>query len=359
VLSLPERLHRDDPAYVAALRIVERRRLAPTNPFFRKAKMTIFLAERDGEVIGTLSALRDENFESDPENRICWFGFFECIDDQAVADALLDAVTTQAMAWNATHIRGPRNITRLEYMGLTVEGHDRVPPMLQGHHPAYYAALLENTGLQTHHDHLAYETDLVDAQGVARPLPADLVERAAQCDIPGLSVRRAKWRSMGRDLVAVHAVFNQASESVPDTNPMSRATFVALGRIYLAFANAEMLQIAFVDGRAIGYAAAFPELNEALQVMKGRVFPFGWLKGLFALRRARTAAFKLIGVHSDYRKKGLHAVLIKNVVEGAQRAGYVRIDGSIIDERNGPMNHIVQDIGMHVWRRYRLYEKPL
>lgn len=359
ILGLPERLHATDPAYVAALRIVERRRLAPTNPFFKKATLNLFLAEQDGKVVGSISALRDENFDPDADERICWFGYFECVEDQAVADALIAQVQAQAAEWGATCVRGPRNVTRLEYMGLTVEGHDRRPPMLQGHHPAYYAALLTGAGFAPHHDHLAYETALVDVTGTPRPIPDDLLDKAAECDIEGLVVRRALWRSMAADLRAAHAVFNDASRSVPDTNPMSRATFVALGRVYLAFANAEMLQLAFVNGEAVGFAAAFPEINEAIQVMRGRVLPFGWIRGLFALRRAKTAAFKLIGIRPAYRHRGLHAVLIKNVVEGAQRAGYRRIDGSIIDERNAPMNHIVQTIGMDVWRRYRFFEKPV
>ena len=172
-------------------------------------------------------------------------------------------------------------------------------------------------------------------------------------------VRRARWRSMRHDLLAAHDVFNEASRSVPDTRPMARESFLALGRLYLAFADAELLQVAFVGDEPIGFAAAFPEVNEAIQAVEGRLFPLGWLRGALALGTVKTAAFKLIGVKPEWRHRGLSAVLICNIIEGAQRAGYTRVDGSVIDERNKAMRSIVESAGMDIWRRYRFYQRSL
>lgn len=359
VFDLPASLHRQDAAYVAPIRLIEGRRLAPTNPFFKKADFVFLLAERDGDVVGSISCMKDEDFEQADGSRLAWFGFLEFVDDLEVARALVDAASAQAGRWGATKLRGPRNLTRLEYMGLTVEGHHRVPPMLQGHHPARYSEALETLGFEKHHDVLAYETPLVDELGRPREIPDDLRNDAANCDIEGLVVRRAQWRTMRHDLLAAHEVFNEASQTVPDTRPMARESFLALGRLYLAFADAELLQLALVDGEPVGFAAAFPEVNEALQSMEGRVFPFGWLRGALGLGQVRTAAFKLIGVKQAWRGHHIHSVLIQNIVEGAQRAGYTRIDGSVIDERNDTMRHIVEAIGMDIWRRYRFYERAV
>lgn len=360
VFDLPDHLHQLDPAYVAPLRAIDARRLAPSNPFFKKADFVLFIAERDGQPVGTVSCLRDHaDFEQSDGGRLVWFGYFETVDDPDVASALLHAALERARAWGATVLRGPRNLTRLEYMGLTVEGHHRVPPMLQGHHPAHYQSHLEAGGFEKHHDVLAYETPLVDELGGHREIPDGLRDRANGCDIEGLVVRRAKWRSMRGDLLAAHEVFNAASQSVPDTTPMARESFLALGRLYLAFADAELLQLAFVGDEPVGFAAAFPEVNEAIQAVEGHLFPLGWLRGALALGTVKTAAFKLIGVKPEYRKRGLSGVLICNIVEGAQRAGYTRIDGSVIDERNKPMRGIVEDAGMEIWRRYRFFEKQI
>ena len=112
-----------------------------------------------------------------------------------------------------------------------------------------------------------------------------------------------------------------------------------------------------MNGRPVGFAACFPEINEALVHAHGHLLPLGWWRFLRGLRRVRTASFKLIGVVPDLRGSGLHAKLVAEVVLGVRAAGYERIDGSVIDERNGPMRAGVESAGMRVYRRYRFYER--
>ncbi|MCB9676031.1 MAG: hypothetical protein H6737_12990 [Alphaproteobacteria bacterium] len=353
LFSLPRRLHGSDPAWVAPLEVYERSRLKPSNPFFEHAELAVFGAFRGTELVGTASALRDANFDRD--EGVVWFGFFESEDDPAIAEALMGRVRDQAKRWGGRSLRGPRNLTRWEYAGLTVEGFDTLPPMLQGHHPPHYAELLEGLGLERHHDTLAYEIDLYEADGRAKPIPDALRAKAEGCDIPGLQVRRARWRSMNADLIRAHEVLNEAYQTVPDVSPMPRATFLALGRAYLVFANTELMQLGLIDGRPAAFTACLPEVNEALVHARGRLLPLGLPRFVRGLRGVRTAAFKLIGVNPAYRGSGLHAKMIVNVVEGARRAGYSRIDGSVIDERNKPMRGVVEGVGMTVYRRYRHY----
>ncbi|MEZ4316069.1 MAG: hypothetical protein R3F61_01130 [Myxococcota bacterium] len=357
LFGLPRRLYADDPFWVAPLEVYERSRLKPSNPFFEHAELVIFGAFRGSELVGTASALKDRNF--DKADGVVWFGFFESEPDPSISAALFEEVTRQARAWGGKLLRGPRNLTRWEYAGLAVEGFDTLPPMLQGHHPPHYADLLEGLGMVKHHDTLAYEIDLFLPDGSERPIPDELQAKADGCDIPGLVVRRARWRSMSQDLIRAHDVLNESYKTVPDVSPMPRATFLALGRAYLVFANTELMQLGLVDGRPAAFTACLPEINEALVHAHGRLLPLGLPRFVNGLRHVRTAAFKLIGVNPEYRGSGLHAKMIVNVVHGARRAGYSRIDGSVIDERNGPMRGVVEGIGMQIYRRYRQYELPL
>lgn len=359
-LALGDRIYADDPARGRPVTALLRRRLDPSrNPFFRRAELKLFFAERHGELVGSISALRPPEFDAEADERIAWWGFFETTDDPAVSAALFDRAKAQARSWQATHLRGPRNITRMEDIGLTVDRFDRRPPMMQGHHRPWYAPHVEAAGLTKHHDHYAYETVLFEPDGRPRELPDNLRLKAESCDIPDLVVRSARWRSLGRDLVAAHEVLNAASVTVPDVSPMPRRTWLALGRTYLAFTSTELLQIAFVGDRPVGYAACFPELNNAMAAVNGSILPFGWWRFLRAVRREKTAAFKLIGVVPEYRGTGLHAVLIKNIIEGLQRARYAKVDGSIVDERNGPMRTTLEHAGLTIWKTYRIFETPL
>ncbi len=319
----------------------------------------LFLAERDGEVVGSISALRDHAFDPAAPERVAWWGFFETLDDPEVSSALFDTVEAQARVWGATHLRGPRNLTRMEDIGLSIDAFDRRPPMMQGHHKAWYAAHVEAAGLVKHHDHYAYETNLFEPSGRPRALPDNLRRKAEACEVADLRVRPARLRSLGRDLGAAHDVLQAASVTVPDVAPMPRRTWMALGHTYLPFTSLELLQLAFVGDQPVAFAACFPEVNNAMAEARGRLLPLGWWRFLAAVRREKTAGFKLLYVIPEYRGRGLHAVLIRNIIEGLQRARYRTVDGSIVDERNGPMRATLEHAGLEIWRTFRVYETAI
>jgi GNAT superfamily N-acetyltransferase len=353
LFELPRRIYANDDAWVAPIRPLERRRVLG---FVRRDRLKLWVAEQDGVVVGTMSALLDAGYNADKGEKVAWFGFFEVLDDPAITAALFERVRAQASEWGCTQIRGPRNLTRFEATGVTVDGHTTLPPFMQTHHKPWYADHIEGLGLVKHHDVLAYETPVVDAFGKQRELPEPLKTKAATCDVTDLVIRPGSRLRMGRDLRAAHQVLNEAFATVPDISPMPLSQWMALGRTYLTVAEPQLLQIAFSGDRPVAFAATFPELNEAIRAMHGRVLPLGWARTVLAARKIRTASFKLIGVVPDLRGSGLHARLIDHVVYGVKQAGYTRLEASVIDERNEPMRAVVEGAGMTVYRRYRVYQ---
>jgi GNAT superfamily N-acetyltransferase len=357
VLQFAAAHYADDPMWIPAPMVWERRRL--TAALARPERVVLLAAIVDGEICGTISVLRDESFDTDPDHKVAWFGYFESPADPKIAAALIDAAREKAAGWGADVLRGPRNLTRFDFVGLTVRGHDRMPPMMQGQHHRYYQGLLEDAGMVRHHDVHAYETALRDPDGGHRLLPDKLLERAAGCQIDGLRIRAASRIRMKSDLIAAHTVLNEAYATVPDISPMPRATFLGLGRAMFTLAGPGLVQLAFIGDRPVGFSVCLPELNEALLRTRGRLLPTGWLSVLTDMRRVQTAAFKLIGVVPELRGSGLHAALITAVVGGALAGGYTRMDGSVIDERNKPMRGVVEGLGMMIYRTYRFFESPL
>lgn len=363
-LELPLRLHGDDPAYVAPLQAWLKRRLSARNPFLGEASLRLFLARRGDEVVGTISALRDPRHEQVHEEPVAFFGFLCCVDELAVAEALVGRAIEAARQWGATVLRGPRNLSRIEEVGITVQGFDTPPPFLAGHHPRHARRLLERLGMVKHHDVLAYDIELYEADPVTgvrlqKPLPPQLADKAAAIDIPGLELRGLRWSRWRKDIGLAHQVFVDAFRDVPENTPMPREQFVGLGGGLLLCTHRQMLQLATVDGQAAGFALCFPEVNEALVAARGRLLPWGALRALGAFRGIRTASFKLLGVLPEHRGGGLHAALIAQAIHGVRAAGYERLEASLIDERNGPMRHIVESAGMRIYRRYRIYDLAL
>ncbi|MCB9778465.1 MAG: GNAT family N-acetyltransferase [Alphaproteobacteria bacterium] len=356
VLAFWHFLYRDDPCWVPPLAEVLTRRLDPGHPFFHDATLHLYVARRGDELVGTISSLRDLRHERHKGEKVAFFGFFECIDEPAVAEALVERVRADARAWGAEVLRGPRNLSRVEEVGITVEGHDIPPPLLASHHPRSYQRLVEALGFEKHHDVLAYHRMLVEPDGSPTPIPEKLRERAVGCDIPGLVVRRARYRSLDHDLSLAHEVFVDAFRDVPENTPMPRDQFVALGRVFVLFSSRHLMQLATVDGRAAGFCICVPELNEAVIRAHGKLLPLGWARLAEGLRHVRTVSFKLIGVMPEFRGRGLNARLILAAVEGAQAAGYERVEGSLIDERNGASRGTVEGLELSVYRRYRIYD---
>jgi len=358
-LAFPRRIYADDPDWVPPLQLWLRRKLSASNPLFRTAEISLFVARRGDEVVGTISALRDRKHEEITGEKVAFFGFFECIDDPAVAAALIGRAEDRARTWGATTLRGPRNLSRSEEVGLTVEGFGTAPPFLASHTRDYYVPLIEDQGFTKHHDVLAYDHSYFDEDGNPTPIPADLLAKARAVDIPGLEVRPTRWHRITKDLTLAHRVFAEPSRAVPENTPMTRAQFLTIGRAVLAYSNANMLQLATVDGEPAGFALIFPEVNEAIARSRGKLFPLGWARLLTARRHIRTASFKLIGVLPEYRRSGLHALMIERAVEGGRAAGYRRLEASLVDARNTRMRRVIEGAGMSIYRRYRVYERGM
>jgi GNAT superfamily N-acetyltransferase len=317
-----------------------------------------FVALRGRSIEGTITVIRDDKHKSVHDEAVVFFGYLEMRRDRDVARALVEAASEAAAAWGARILRGPRNLTRVDETGVLVDS--RAPaPMLAGHHRPWYRSYLEELGFEHHHDVLAYDIELFDEDGTARPLPDKLAEAARSVDLPGLEVRSASLTRVRRDLDQAHEVMVEGFRDVPENTPLPRAQFRAMGALLLGFTHPAMLQLATVQREPAGFALCFPELNGAWCHARGRLFGAGGLRFLRGLRSNTTASFKLLGIVPKFRHAGLHAALIARAIEGVRLAGYRRLEASLIDGRNKPMRHIVESSGMEIYRRYRVYDRAI
>jgi len=155
---LPYRLHARDPLWVPPLRrdvalLLNRQK----NPFFEHAEAEYFLAERDSEVVGRIAAISNRLHNQTHDDRVGFFGFFECVDDQSVADALLDAAAAWCRSKGHDVLRGPASFSVNDECGLLVDGFDTPPTLMMPHNPRYYVTLLERAGFTKAKDLFVYQ----------------------------------------------------------------------------------------------------------------------------------------------------------------------------------------------------------
>jgi GNAT superfamily N-acetyltransferase len=359
-VALPYALFRDDPLFVPALRRDVRAKLSPArNPFFEHAEAGYFLARRGRGVVGRVAAVHNRAHNEFHGDKVGFFGFFECVDDDSVARALFDAAADWLRARGLTRMRGPASFSTNDEAGLLVDGFDTPPVLMMPYNPARYVGLIERAGFEKAKDLLVYQTTPahIDPQG---PLLKRLRQGA------GLLVRRqaittrmVDMRHFEEELTLVKEVYNQAWERNWGFVPLTDHEIDHVAAELRPIIVPELVQFALHNGRPIGFGVTLPDLSFALRANpSGRFFP-GILRILWRARRITRARVLLLGVLPEWHGKGVDALLYKEMWEQGLAKGFRWAEAGWILEDNVPMNNALVHMGFEVYKTYRFYDRPL
>jgi hypothetical protein len=360
-LRVPWTVYAGDPHWIPPL-LQERRELLDRdkNPFFEHADMVLFVAERDGHPIGRISAQIDHLHNQTHDEQTGFFGLFECIDDQEVADALLENAAGWLRARGMRVLRGPFSLSINEECGLLVEGFDHPAFLLTGYHRPYYAKLLETWDLEKCKDLYSwrYESN--------RPVPEAAVQIAEEVrKHPGLTIREVDVKHLDRDVRILIEVFNSAWRKNWGFVPLTENEIKKAAKDFKLILEPKLALIAEVDGRPAAIALALPNLNEAIRDLNGRLFPFGIFKLLYRLKRKkiRSARLMLLGIKKEYRKdilgSGLSVLLYTEMHRRSQELGHWGGELSWTLEDNQKINLGIELMGGEKYKVHRLYEKSI
>ncbi|GAB4255767.1 MAG: protein YghO [Deferrisomatales bacterium] len=358
-LRLPWSLYRDDPAWVPPLLLERRQHLSPRNPYFEHARLQAWLAYRDGRPVGRITAQVDRLHLERYDDRTGFFGMLEAVDDPEVFEALFHAAQRWLAREGMDRVRGPFSLSINDECGLLVEGFDTPPHIMMGHARPYYARRLEALGFTKAKDLLAYRISNEDYRP-AGPTAA-LAERMRR----RVRIRAVRRERFQEDLEIIRDIFDDAWSRNWGFIPFTAAELEHLGRNLKQFVPLELAQIAEVDGEPAAMIVLFPNLNEAIQDLDGRLLPLGWLKLLWRLkvRGLRSGRVPLMGVRRRYQRGMMGAALALLLVESVRKEGSARgiTEGELswILEDNTGMRSILEAVGCEAYKRYRIYEKPL
>lgn len=360
-IKLPWRLYRNEPNWVPPL-IPERRKFLDRdkNPFFEHADAEFFLAWRDGEPVGRISAHVDRNFNEFQGNDWGLFGFFEAEDDPVIARALLEAAEAWLSERGRDRMVGPMDFTTNDECGLLVEGHERKPMILQNWHHPYYLQLLEGYGLQKAMDLYMWELrlDKVEDQGGFHPM----IQAAAKkvTDEHGVTIRHMRKRDFEAELGRFLEVYNAAWERNWGFVPLSDEEVRHYAKDLKPILDEHWTWIAERDGEVLGAALTLPDINVALAHMNGRLLPLGWAKFLRWKRKIDGCRVLALGVKPEYQHLGIAAAFyIEHVENAAEPGGIWWGEMGWILETNEPMNRAMEGMGGEIVKRFRIFEKDL
>lgn len=357
-IDLPHDLYAKDPNYVPELFLGQQDLLtASKHPFYKHSQTQAFLAYKNGLLVGRVLAIWNNNhnvFNNVSEGQ---FGFFESINDQEVANRLLETAESWVKEKGGDKIVGPINLTTNDTCGLLVEGFDRPPMAMMPYNPPYYIDLISQAGFAQKVDLRAYYVTTATANQRSVLLLDRLEERLKRS---GIVLRQINLKDFDNEAKKIKQVYNKAWDKNLGFVPMTDEEFHHTAKDLKMIVDPKYCLVAEKDGAAIGFALGIPNINEVqIKIKRGRLLPFGIFKLLFGLKKIKTIRVLMLGVIDGYRKLGIEACLYGRIIKNAIPSGIIAAECSWMLEHNYMMNHAIEQINADLYKRYRLYEKAL
>jgi len=354
-IRLPWRIYRTADPWVPPLLIERRRYLDRSrNPWFEHGEAEYFLAWRDGAAVGRITAQVDHNYNRFHSSRWGWFGFFESVDDPEVAAGLLDAAEAWLRQRGCDRMVGPASLTMNDEAGILIEGYD-LPPIIQApwHHP-YYRRLLEGAGLEKAMDLLMWEQWLADHDPL--PILFELHEKLEPEH--GITIRNMRRRDLSTEVHRFVEIYNAAwSENWGFVPVTARELEHAVEEAKPILDEDWFFVAENREGEAVAAGLTFPDFNQVLAQLDGRLLPFGWLRALLGRRKIDRVRVGFLGVKPEYQHTGVAAALYVEHFRMAARKPQSGGEMGWILESNTAMNRGMEAMGAKVVKRYRMYER--
>lgn len=358
-LNVVDYIYKDDPNYVRPLDFELKQRISPKNPFFEHAEGVVLTAHRNGWCVGRCTVQFDREHLALHRDDAAFFGFFDTVDDQEVAGALLDAASTWAAGRGMKRLRGPLSLSMNEEVGCLVEGFETPPMVMMPHHRRYQGGLIEKAGFSRLKDAYAWRYTVGDVPKRARKAHDEIAA------MPEVRYRQADLKRFDAEIRTVVDVFNDAWSDNWGFVPFGEKELTKMAQEFRPIVIPELVTIAEIDGEPAAVALALPNLNELVRDLGGSLFPMGLPKLLWRLKvqGPKTARLILLGIRKKYRNirkyAGLSTFLYVKMNEAGQRCGIEWGELSYTLEDNAPVNVAIKFMGGTIYKRYRIYEKAL
>ena len=352
-------IYSNDPAWVPPL-IIERKTFLDRkrHPFYRHGDAALFLARKNGKIVGRIMASDDPNYNSLHQSNVGCFGLFESIDDHDVAAALFNAAASWLRTKGRTEMMGPIDYSTNYVCGLLIDGFQFAPTILTAHNPPYYRHLIESRGFTKAKDWYAWWfADPAKAVAHLRQLATRF---NARC--PAV-IRPANLRDLRDESRRLREIYNQAWEKNWGFVPFTEAEIEFMTKELKPLLVPEFAWIAEIGDEPVGFTLCLPDINVVLRDLDGRLTRFGLPIGLIKLlsykKRIRKGRLIALGVIEKYRRAGIAEMLVLRVMEETMTKRGITGELSMTLEDNFMINRFLEAIGAHRYKTYRIYSKSI
>lgn len=375
-LDVPKLVYAKDPNWISPIRSEIANKFAPTNPFFSYGKLQQFIAisqgnigelgveipklkssSKNGIAVGRIVAAVNERLIEKEGKKIGLFGFFECINDLAIAKALLQAACEWLREQGMTVIRGPIDLSTHNNCLFLVDGFDTPPMVMMPYNPPYYPEFMEEDGWQKAKDAYAYDFPL------DKPLSLEFEKGYRIACKSGVTFRpiRTKGDGFTQDCISLYHLFNRAFSNNWSSTPRTEEEFLSEAKSLQTLVDPDVFPIAEDKGEMIGFWMGLPDYNIPLKYVNGKLNWLGIIKFLWYRRQINQGRVIAICSLPEYRRKMVPLALIHLGMQGGIKKGkpYQRAELSWVWEDNMPSRKLIEASGGKIYKTYRVYEKDI
>jgi len=365
-IDLPYRLYASDPHWVPPLKAEVREQITPGgNPFFEHATVQLFLARRGGIVVGRISAHIDRLALAQPPEQGSGPGTGNWGMMEAEDDAVMAALIARAEEWlrgqGMTRVIAPMSLSVWEEPGLLVKGFDHSPTVMMGHHDPRYRGWIEALSYHPVKSLVTYD---LEVQNGLPPLIDRIVASGERN--PKIRIRQVDLKRFDEEAALILSILNDAWSGNWGFVPITDSEVAYTGRKLKPLVKADLILVAELEGEPVAFMMTLPDINPVVKKLTGRLYPFGWARLLWWLRRPTDATMRvpLMGVLKRLQSSRLASQLAFMMIEYTRRVAVAKYGtrrtemGWVLDDNQG-MNAIAHAIGSSVNKEYLIYAKEL
>ena len=354
-------IYRSDPHWVPPLKDEIHGLIDPKkNPWFGHGIAEFWLAERDGKVVGRVSAQVDELVQEHMSPGTGQWGMFEA-QDELVAAALIGTAEDWLREQRMVRALGPISISIWDEPGLLIQGFDEPPMVMMGYHRPEYRAWIEAAGYHKAKDLFTFELDIrIDMIPVI-----DRLIKAGENN-PRIRIRNVDKSKFDQEAAIILDILNDAWSDNWGFVPLTDDEIAYAGKKLKPIIVEDLVKIAEVDGEPVAFMITIPDMNEMIRDLDGRLFPFGWAKLLWRLHKVATKRVRvpLMGVRKSMQGGRMASQLAFMLIEFTRRVCVDKYGinvgefGWVLEDNQGMMS-IAQLPGANINHTYRIYERTL
>ncbi|MCC6494532.1 MAG: N-acetyltransferase [Pirellulales bacterium] len=352
--NLPWQLYRGDPNWVPPLRIVQKELLNfRHHPFYDTADNRNFLALLDGQPAGRLNAIINHAHNDWYKEKRGFFGFFESIDDSAVAGGLFDA----ALDWFASHgidaVRGPVNPSLNYELGLLVDGFNDPPWFMMTYNKPYYARLIEGYGFRKAQDLYAFwgHVNMLEQVSAKLGMLSETVIDRFKVKTRPMNVKR-----FNQELATFLEIYNRSLVNTWGFVPMSSGEVKKLAAGMKHMIVPELTTVGEIDGKAVGTMFGLLDYNPRIKQIDGRLFPLGFLKLFSNRKQLKRVRLISTNVLPEFQSWGIGIALVARLVPDVLAWGIQEAEFSWVLESNDLSFKTLKKGGAKITKQYRIYD---